>query len=858
MSDREIEKAIRAGEHNKKVRELIHNWCQHASVKKFGGTGMVEAATGLPIGHHFMACDHASAAGMAAFDLAETALDFHDRNCVDCSKRIPVRFPNLATLVADRDLRVAENKKRQEQAARERKDAFDRRCVERDGLRAKVKSESRTVLDQLQELDQGHSEAKEALLIQTARLAPEIFSPELIELLFSYLEHGEWWSMNAGLSILSQLKSDLPRLTRCAAKLLSESFSIKISTAILLENQNLIEKEAVAPLISIASSLAAPRYSIGGSTQIADPSLFIALQTRFPDEVARCINGLLNARSSSKICVGASAALTSARIDPTIIASCLKNAVAILARMDHLVAFDGYNDREDASEITRDLGQLLSLALKHDPVIADSIVESYFPTAKSEAQERLLSPYRLLFVENRFEEEDVVEELPGHEIAIKRLVGASIQDTNYSVISAAVETFRSAPPSALFPLIRKQTAYLLGSVVLLEERSTDVLSRRDKETEFYRKLEHNNLYNIIRQLQGRIVIWCASAGSDQPAATTEYLQVLAGLPSTADSLRSVFIKGLAVLMDSVDGMRQAIGPLYSALVGTCQVCRAAAVKAISKISSVRRSDLPDLMFEAFLLALSDPFVIVHKAAVHALEDIAIPEKYKPEVSLRLTYLLLTYTESKSDDEFLARSIAIFASQYGSKKILQGQFGAKLVKHLARMEPHIVLERIGWFGRHFESTEGFGRLAVSLLTSTYSEHRADQVVRLLREMTPDALVALVPDLSACGNKTLEDGTVLFVCLELLSRAGAWDNAVALCKASVQAIPDSTREKPRRLQHDLVRAAASFEQAVATGNEVNQLQAAQEWRRILEEMETDRKEHESRRNPLNRFLPPNTGA
>lgn len=85
--DRDIANAIKSGERNREVTELIHNWCTHARVEKFGGIGIIEMQTGLPIGHHSMACDHASAGGMAAYDLANAALDFHDRNCVGCTLR---------------------------------------------------------------------------------------------------------------------------------------------------------------------------------------------------------------------------------------------------------------------------------------------------------------------------------------------------------------------------------------------------------------------------------------------------------------------------------------------------------------------------------------------------------------------------------------------------------------------------------------------------------------------------------------------------------------------------------------------------------------------------------------------------
>jgi hypothetical protein len=46
---------------------------------------------------------HASAAGFAGMDLHSIVLDFYDRNCTGCQKRIPVMLPNLSQLVTERE-----------------------------------------------------------------------------------------------------------------------------------------------------------------------------------------------------------------------------------------------------------------------------------------------------------------------------------------------------------------------------------------------------------------------------------------------------------------------------------------------------------------------------------------------------------------------------------------------------------------------------------------------------------------------------------------------------------------------------------------------------------------------------------
>jgi hypothetical protein len=50
--DHEYQQAINAGERNRTGFELVRNWCAHVRIEKFGGTGLVEQMTGLPIGNH--------------------------------------------------------------------------------------------------------------------------------------------------------------------------------------------------------------------------------------------------------------------------------------------------------------------------------------------------------------------------------------------------------------------------------------------------------------------------------------------------------------------------------------------------------------------------------------------------------------------------------------------------------------------------------------------------------------------------------------------------------------------------------------------------------------------------------------
>ena len=94
-----------------------------------------------------MACDHASIGGIVGWDLAENALDFHDRHCITCTQRMPVRLPNLTLLLQRRNALMqrvdAEKQNRERKAAAQ----LAARKVERQSLRATLDHLSAAILD---------------------------------------------------------------------------------------------------------------------------------------------------------------------------------------------------------------------------------------------------------------------------------------------------------------------------------------------------------------------------------------------------------------------------------------------------------------------------------------------------------------------------------------------------------------------------------------------------------------------------------------------------------------------------------------------------------------------------------------
>ena len=103
--------AIEAGQSNLRAKALLNNWCKHAEVSRFGGIGMIEASTGLPIGHSGVQCKFSKSNTSHCWLLEDSIYDFYQNNCKNCDKRIPVNFPNILEIITPREKEIEERQR---------------------------------------------------------------------------------------------------------------------------------------------------------------------------------------------------------------------------------------------------------------------------------------------------------------------------------------------------------------------------------------------------------------------------------------------------------------------------------------------------------------------------------------------------------------------------------------------------------------------------------------------------------------------------------------------------------------------------------------------------------------------------
>jgi hypothetical protein len=102
-----MDEALAQGRANAVTVEMARRHCIHMTFTEWGGRGMAEASSGLPINTRRVHCPHAQG-NSAGMNLDWIASDFYEENCVGCEHRQPSgEIPNLASIIEGRKAEAA-------------------------------------------------------------------------------------------------------------------------------------------------------------------------------------------------------------------------------------------------------------------------------------------------------------------------------------------------------------------------------------------------------------------------------------------------------------------------------------------------------------------------------------------------------------------------------------------------------------------------------------------------------------------------------------------------------------------------------------------------------------------------------
>jgi hypothetical protein len=184
----DIDRTTAIGIENAQILELAANWCEHIGVTRGPmGVGLVEQATGLPVGGGSLRCSHARAPTSYGMQLKFTAADFYEKNCLGCPHHKSTgRTPHLGAWA---DAVLVERDEHTRKAAEERRVEQEKRRERTDRRRFLLGTPDpavQAILDLVELVDAEEPDPEaERLLLKHGELSPHDFPDALLNHLAS-------------------------------------------------------------------------------------------------------------------------------------------------------------------------------------------------------------------------------------------------------------------------------------------------------------------------------------------------------------------------------------------------------------------------------------------------------------------------------------------------------------------------------------------------------------------------------------------------------------------------------------------------------------------------------------------------
>ncbi|MCQ4631235.1 hypothetical protein GB927_014370 [Shinella sp. CPCC 100929] len=810
---RDIADTIKAGERNRDTMVLVHNYCANARVEKFGGTGMIEQATGLPIGHHSMRCDFAPEGGMACWDLRDAVIDFYDRNCAGCQQRQPLRLPNLLEIITERDRALA---------AQEARDAFDARLAakaleKRNAIRALLAPSlgaiARTLLDDIGLFDANRTRENFERVTQSARLAPEHFTPELV-VYVSGLAKDQPWFAEAALIILDAVSADDVEIVALATAMLRWGYSDRFAVEKLLPRIHAVSANVIPDIVGSAIDVADPDddeflYGDGEQRISRNPAFLVALYRRFQSEVTAAIERMLLSGKRASV-ERAGRGLHALRVsDAKVAAPILRTLVSVYVRAPSLVS-----DLKDDDDRLPDLAEAVNDAFDASPQEVDGLLQSFNKGAPPSHRARVTMAYALA-VHVGYNEPPVPATSPRHSLALTRLIWTPTVERDDKVLEEVTSAFR-AGSSGLELVVRAQLDAFVGALFLLDDRLADLDAEKGQPGEnFLTAMERSTRRSVMRGLMDKFVEWASEAAAGDDASVAKIIGMFDTIPDGRDNLRGALLGATKELSGDLAGLKLVLPHLYRALVGSSVLGRSYAATAVGELPYRSRSNIPDLLFEAFGALLWDQYVAVHKAAVNAFQHSIVPEQFRPNAAQAILNLIHYYRVQSNEDQFLAKCVRILAGMADLFGKGNGALRRYLIEVAMGIDPLYLRSDILSLSYSLGTEPEFAKLAARMIPHLADRYnQSDKAMNLLGRVTPDGLRANAQAFHDAAIAVLDRELITALgIVEAFLRADMPNEADTLVTALLATNGDTVRMRRRATLLRWPQLALRFERAVS---------------------------------------------
>lgn len=445
-------------------------------------------------------------------------------------------------------------------------------------------------------------------------------------------------------------------------------------------------------------------------------------------------------------------------------------------------------------------------------------------------------------------------------IALKRFVAWSSTSKNFTVLTEITHTLRSYGEETA-ESVDDVLDIALGAAAVMDARleAFDAEASLSKPENFLEALEAQNSRSALYHSREVFAAIAAAAASRSPAAAESYVDFLSKIDGGRDTLIAVLLAESSKLIATPEGLRLVLPELYTAMVGTSTRVRASAAETLGRAGRKRSDDLPQLVLEAFILLLEDQYVIVHKAAAKALESISLTGALEQRAGRALLTLLRVYGNEGKVESFLLDWMQLYFRRYTADDASRANLARWCLKVLMGVSVHMHLRDLTSLSKYLKGQPTFVDLVIRALEDPQvSDHGQEDVIRLLYSI-PDAEASRrSADISSLSVRRADRGWYVGAVVEVLTRVGAWDQAVKAIESSWEAIPDTIPMRRMKWSRRLHVVAVQFEAAVAVGDLSRQDALKAEWEGLYQLLKEDQEEYAERRNPFPGVFRPNSGS
>ena len=834
--EHDYKSAVEAGQRNLRATKLLNNWCFHAELARSPGRGMIEAETGLPIGHMGVQCKFSKKNSMMCWLLEDGAYDFYQNNCKDCKERVPVGIPNIMDFVAPREKAAEQRKKALEEEKRKRKRSQTDRQKERAGLRIVLSLEETFVLDLLDELDHEDIATDDPRLEQLANLAPETFTRKVIDHLLPAVLHEYLpYSIPAAKALL-RAPLEPEEKSSVAVHLINRYERSSAAIGVVLSNAEKISQHDLTMVLHRFVSMALgppPGMHLGISEPIrldATPinSLF---QKRHADICGEVDVLLSSSESPEKI--GAAVAIILATDSNELLSRHTRRIFSKLMRRRTLLP----EEHRDSSVLYY-LREAASKCLERYPEDTDKIIQSLLMGSDETGREEAFSAYRSVF-KHRFREKVKIGK--AQRIAFRRLLWAAVETPEKGMDDAG--QFIRHSWDEFSELAVEHFEDLIGAAATLSEKYEQVGTDSTLEVadDVFSEMDRRNKRSAIDSLQASLIERAAiGARSKGHVGIEEFLDLYRRLPQDQSQMRGNMIAHISKLLTGVESLVLVLSDWFGALMDESTLVRAKAVKAWEDVPYDLVKNFPGLFFEAYSVLLADPYVIVHQSAVHALRRRSFPEEKRSLLEQQLWKLIDCYSQESKQEDFVVDCIAVFAYLCLSPEERTGKLGQLLSVILLSLEGSALYHAVDRLHYGFKEVPGFAKVALKSIQDDYTRYISiDDCISAILEAPHSELLNCADDikkaLSALKPFRPESFIEALLYAAALTKAGKYKDASAHFKELKASIPVEDRYKQWRLAVAMVGTAAEIEHKIENKEALDEL--TEKWTSLLSDLEKE---------------------